>query len=262
MGFTGAFKWLGGKSKLASKIIPYFPEHKCYVEPFFGSGAMFFARKERAKVECVNDLNGEVANFFRVIREQVDEFCERLFLYPHSKDDLDYLRALGLSNLSGLDRALRFYIIQQNSFAGSSGGFAVHGKSKTPKCLFSKIESVKNISIFLNKVTVDNRPFEAILKLYDDENTFFYLDPPYFETRTDCYKTPNFSDEQYEHIANFMKTQKGKTALSINDHPFIRELFKDFHIVEFPIKYSCKKGESTPRTELLVMNYEKEVDAC
>ncbi|UOF77194.1 DNA adenine methylase [Caudoviricetes sp.] len=253
MTFTGAFPWCGGKSKLASKIIPYFPEHKCYVEPFFGSGAMFFARKERAKVECVNDLNGDIANFFRVIREQADEFCERLPLYPHSRDDFNYLKGLDVENLSPLDRALRFYIIVTGSFAANMRSFAIHGHTTGHQTLNGKIKNVQRISKELDKVSIENVCFKRILKTYDAEQTFFYLDPPYYETSNSQYKTPLF--KEYDFIADFMRSQKGKTALSINDHSFIRELFKDFHIVEFPIKYSCKKGEATPRTELLVMNY-------
>lgn len=255
MTFTGAFPWRGGKSKLAPKIIPYFPEHKCYVEPFFGSGAMFFARKERAKVECVNDLNGEIANFFRVVREQADEFCEKLPLYPHSRDDFNYLKGLEAESLSPLDRALRFYILQTGSFSGDGSTFACHGASIGHKSNNGKISNIKRISDNLDRVTIENRSFEKILELYDKPDTFFYLDPPYYETCNSQYKNGIFQIDNYEHIVNFMKTQKGKTALSINDHLFIRELFKDFHIVEFPIKYSCKKGEATPRIELLVMNY-------
>ncbi len=256
MAFTGAFKWRGGKSKLASKIIPYFPEHKCYVEPFFGSGAMFFARTERAKIECVNDLNGEIANFFRVVREQADEFCERLPLYPHSRDDFNYLKGLDVEALSPLDRALRFYIVQTGSFSGGGATFANHGATRKHPSVRYETLKIKRICEALEGATIENRPYEKLLPLYDKPDTFFYLDPPYHKTHNDEYKVGGFPTENYEYIARFMKTQKGKTALSINDHPFIRDLFKDFRIVVLPIKYSCKKGEATPRIELLVLNYD------
>jgi DNA adenine methylase len=256
MSFTGAFTWLGGKSKLASKIIPYFPVHDCYCEPFFGAGAIFFA-KEKARVNCINDLNGDIANFFRVVREETDEFCERLPFYPHSRDDFNYLKGLDVESLSPLDRALRFYSLIIYSFSGKMQSFGNRGNlrnSRPLRNLDSKNDKIINIAYQLDRVCIENKNFEYILKLYDGDKTLFYLDPPYYETAQ--YAVGTFPISGYEHIAHFMKTQKGKTALSINDHPFIRDLFKDFRIVEFPIKYSCKKGESTPRTELLVMNYE------
>ncbi len=258
MGFTGAFKYCGGKSRLASKIIPYFPEHKCYSEPFFGSGSIFFA-KEPSPVSCINDLNGDIANFFRVVREQSDEFCERLPLYPHSRDDFNYLRDLEPETLTPLDRALRFYILITGSFTGNMVSYATFGYSRGNISLDGKIRDIQRITKHLDKVSIENVCYKRILTTYDNQNTLFYLDPPYYETSNAQYKNGVFHVDNYEHIANFMKTQKGKTALSINDHPFIRELFKDFHIVEFPINYSCKKGEFTPRTELLVMNYHKEI---
>jgi DNA adenine methylase len=252
MSFTGAFKWRGGKSKLAPKIISHFPKHDCYVEPFFGSGAVFFA-KQRSKVECLNDLNSDIANFYRVVREQADEFCERLFLYPHSRDDFNYLKTQNIEELNSLDRALRFYIIVTGSFTGDMCSFATFGHTRGNISVDGKIKNIRRISTELDKVSIENVCFKRILKTYDAEQTLFYLDPPYYETSNQQYKTPLF--KEYDYIADFMRSQKGKTALSINGHTVVREIFKEFNIVEFPINYTCEKGENTSATELLVMNY-------
>lgn len=68
--------WIGGKRRLAKRIIPLFPEHSCYVEPFCGAAALYFL-KDQVKVEVLNDINGELVNLYRVVKHHMDEFVRQ-----------------------------------------------------------------------------------------------------------------------------------------------------------------------------------------
>jgi DNA adenine methylase len=101
----------GSKWSLASWIISHFPEHQTYLEPFFGSGAVLFSKK-RSKLETINDLDGEVVNLFRIIRERPEELGRAISLTPHSREEyyLSYLEAE-----DDLERARRLRILNFES---------------------------------------------------------------------------------------------------------------------------------------------------
>ena len=92
-------------------------------------------------------------------------------------------------------------------------------------------ESIKQAYQRLQKVTIENKSFEDIFKIYDNSETFFYLDSPYRNTKQ--YATGKFTDNHYELLANCCKKAKGKWLYTINDDEFIRDLFKDFNFFDF-----------------------------
>ncbi len=79
---TPIVPWIGGKRRLAKHILPLFPEHTCYVEPFCGAAALYFL-KAPAKVEVINDVNGELVNLYRVVRHHLEEFVSSVCLDTH-----------------------------------------------------------------------------------------------------------------------------------------------------------------------------------
>ena len=111
-------KWMGGKSKSVSKIKEIMPKHYTYVEPFLGAGWVFFS-KDKANVEVINDVNGDLINFFEVIRTQKEEFIERMQFTLKSKDlFMKYRESMSDKTLSNLERAFMFYYVNQNAFGG------------------------------------------------------------------------------------------------------------------------------------------------
>lgn len=81
-------KYPGAKNRLAEWIVSFIPEHKVYLEPYFGSGAVFF-NKPISKIETINDLDGEVYNLFKVIREFPDELAKYTEMTPYCRDEYE-----------------------------------------------------------------------------------------------------------------------------------------------------------------------------
>jgi len=121
--------YIGGKQRLAKKLISYFPDHKCYVEVFGGSGAVLFA-KEPSQFEKYNDIDDELVNLFRQVRENPEGLSRQIAMYPQSRTEYNRLRK-SAKGLSDLQRAVRLYYLFSNSYSGKLGsGFSASSYHK------------------------------------------------------------------------------------------------------------------------------------
>jgi DNA adenine methylase len=111
-------------------------------------------------------------------------------------------------------------------------------------------EELSDVHLRLSKVMIENLPWDEVIKRYDRPQTFFYLDPPYY--KAPCYKHNFYELEDYAKIASILRGIKGSFILSLNDHPDIREIFKDFRIIPVKLNYSVGK-EKTTGEELIIM---------
>ena len=109
--------WVGGKRRLAQHILPLFPEHSCYVEPFCGAAALFFL-KEPAKVEVLNDVHGELVRLYRVVQNHLDEFVRQFRWALASREMYGWLQAVPPDTLTDIQRAARFFYLQKLGFGG------------------------------------------------------------------------------------------------------------------------------------------------
>ena len=109
--------WIGGKRRLARHILPLFPAHTCYVEPFCGAAALFF-RKAPAKAEVLNDINGELVNLYRVVQHHLEEFLRQFKWALTSRQIFKWLQATPPEPLTDIQRAARFFYLQKNAFGG------------------------------------------------------------------------------------------------------------------------------------------------
>lgn len=116
-------------------------------------------------------------------------------------------------------------------------------------------EELSDAHLRLSRVYVENRPFKAVIDRFDKPETFFYIDPPYWGCE-DYYGNGLFSRDDFKVLRDRLVQLKGKFIMSINDVPEIRELFKDFTIIEVPTKYSLSQNGVKSVTELLILNYE------
>ena len=186
-------QWFGGKQGLAPKLLPLIPEHRTYVEPF-GGGASLLLIKEPSPVEVYNDLDSDLVNFFRVLRDprQFTEFYNRAWLTLFSREEHDFCRLHLNEDPDPVERARRFFVLARFSFSGiignsfgtnvtsSSRGMAQHVSSyRSILCIISAIAER------LSRIEIEQRDFRRILSMYDTEHTFFYLDPPYVPS-TSC----------------------------------------------------------------------------
>jgi DNA adenine methylase len=248
--------WMGGKRRLAPKLLPLFPPHECYVELFCGGAALFFMRQVPAKVEIINDLKGDLVTLYRVVQHHMEEFVRQFKWALSSRKVFEWQQMTNPETLTDIQRAARFYYLQQHAFSGKVDGQTFGTATTAPVINLCRIE--ENLSaahLRLAGTTVENLSWLDCAKKYDRPHTFFYADPPYWET--EGYGNP-FPFSEYEAMAEFMRTCKGKVMVSINDHPAIREVFAGFHIMELDIKYSMASthGAAATSSELVILNWE------
>ena len=177
-------KYFGSKWRLAPWIILHFPQHECYVEPFCG-GAGVFLRKPPSTIEVLNDLDGEIVNFFRVLREQTREFIQAIETTPYSRQEYDQAWELRGSAASPLEQARRFYIrIWQGwgSTAGSKSGWGFQSSNGRGRPAVADWNATTHLTVIaerLKNALIEHDDALNVIERYDNPRTLFYCDPPY-----------------------------------------------------------------------------------
>jgi len=246
--------WMGGKTRLAKEILPLFPEHQCYVEPFAGGAAIFY-KKEPVKAEVLNDINGELVNLYRVVQHHLEEFVRQFKWAISSRQVFEWEKMKNPETLTDIQRAARFYYLQKLAFGGKVDG-QTFGTATTDKPRLNLLRLEEDLSaahLRLSSVNIEHLDWLKCIEKYDREHTLFYLDPPYYETAG---YGVDFGLEQYEKMAELARTIKGKMVISINDHPTIKKLFKGFSIKTVPITYTVGTVNNRKKAnELIITNW-------
>jgi DNA adenine methylase len=251
---VGPISYIGGKNRCASKIIPLFPEHTTYVEPFAG-GAQVFFHKQPSAVEVLNDLDFEVVNFFRICQWHYQELVRLLEYVPVSRKLHSLMLNTTVETLTDVQRAARFLYLQKTSFGGLILNQKFHyGITQAPNYNPTRIpELIEKTHRRLQRVQIESLPYEQILEKYDRPTSFHYLDPPYFQRK--LYKF-NFSEADFQGLKERLARIRGKFILSINDAPAIRRIFSSFRIDQIQVAYTAKQNATKRFSELLIMNFE------
>lgn len=223
MALKSPIQWFGGKQSLAPKLLPYIPEHHTYIECFGGGGSLLFA-KEPSPVEVYNDLDGDLVNFFRVLRDPAlfPDFYNRAWLSPYSREEYNFCKQHLNDDADTVERARRFFVLARFSFSGllgSSFGIVVTASSRGMAQPASSYKSVlcmlPLISERLSRVEIESKDFRKFLTGYDTENTFAYLDPPYVpETRKSGKYRCDMSLQDHNDLIDILRNIKGKVMLS------------------------------------------------
>lgn len=247
--------WVGGKRRLAPQILPLLPDHSCYVEPFAGAAAMFFA-KAPVKVEVLNDVNGDLVSLYRVVQHHLDEFIRQFRWSLASRQVYAWLQETRPETLTDIQRAARFFYLQKLGFGGKVEG-QTFGTATTAPARLNLLrleEDLSAVHLRLHQVFIEHLDWAACIEKYDRPHTLFYLDPPYYGT--EGYGV-DFGLEQYDRMAELLRSMKGKAAVSVNDIPAMRQAFKGLTMKRLAIKYTLRvSGQSRQeRGELLVMNF-------
>lgn len=238
--------WLGGKSRMARRIIPLFPRHVTYVEPFGGGGAVLFAKPPSA-VEVYNDLDGGLVNFFRVLRDRRKFRVLQLLasLTPYSREEYDRFRRTWEKARSEVQRAYEWLVVARMSFGGifdQSWGSVVtssnRGMAQTASAWLSTIERLPEAHARLIRVQVEHQDFRTVLDRYDRPETLFYVDPPYVsEVRRGGGYRCELTVEDHQALTAILLGLQGKAILSGYRHEVHRPLEKagwkrlDFKVV-------------------------------
>jgi len=251
--------WIGGKRRLAEKLLPYFPPHTCYVEPFAGGAAMFFMRPRAVDVEVLNDVNGDLINLYRVVKNHLEEFVRQFKWMLSSRQVFKWLQDTPGETLTDIQRAAKFYYLQQSAFGGRVEGQTYGTATTTPPGLnLLRIEeSLSAAHLRLANAYIENLGWHDCMRRYDRPHTFFFVDPPYWETAG--YGVP-FAFAEYERLADMLRSLKGKAIVTLNDHQAIREVFTDFDIESTDIRYTVGGGGGVDRRELFIFSWDRSTD--
>jgi len=251
--------WIGGKGRLSEQLLRLFAPHECYVEAFCGGGALFFRRPAPAKVEILNDINGELVNLYRVVQNHLEEFVRQFKWALSSRQVFKWQQMTRPETLTDIQRAARFFYLHHHCYSGKvvdqSFGTAT---TAVPINLLRIEENLSAVHLRLAGVTIENAPWFECCERYDRAHTLLYLDPPYWET--EGYGVP-FEFVEYERMAAFIRCCKSRAMVSINDHPEIRRVFEGLHMHELGIRYTIGttdklRAPKEESRELVITNYE------
>jgi DNA adenine methylase len=259
------FGWYGGKFSHLEWLLPLLPSAHHYCEPFAGSAAVLLNRPP-SPIETYNDVDGEVVNFFRVLRDQGPEIERAIALTPFSREEFNRAISGDRDGIRNLERARRFYIRARQTRTGLAQTATLGrwanckdtsraGMSGVVSRWLGGVEALADISSRMIRVQIENRPALDVIRLYDGKDTLFYCDPPYLhDTRGDS-KAYGFEMEEGEHIdlAAALKRCRGKVAISGYRNRLMDKLYKGWRRFDAAAKqcHSIKKI----RQECLWMNY-------
>jgi DNA adenine methylase len=261
------FGWYGGKFSHLDWLLPLLPKCHHYCQPFAGSAAVLLNRPP-SPVETYNDLDGEVANFFCVCRDQGEDLTRAIALTPFSREEFALACTLD-PDAPPLERARRFYVrarqvrtgLAQTASVGRWGNCkdtSRAGMSGIVSRFLGGVEMLPAIAERLLRVQIENRPAIDVIRLYDAPGTLFYCDPPYVhDTRGDAnaYKY-EMTDEQHAELAAALNTIKGNAAVSNYDCALMDRLYPAPRWRKYrngPRTNHATKGQ---RVEVLWTNYD------
>jgi len=233
---ASVFAYSGGKSHIAPWIVDQFPSHKRYLEPFCGSLAVFF-HKAPCQFEIVNDLNREVANFFQIVRDNIDELTMQLLFTPVSREEF-VIALQEANNLSLVERARAFFILQNQGFSGSGSvqgdwvisNSSARGVARQVSSWQTNIALLAGASQRLRNTLIENRDAIEVIRhveaLNDVEQTLIYCDPPYVHsTRKDSNLYANeMTNKQHETLLQVAIQSQAMWAIS----GYANEMYRDY----------------------------------
>lgn len=251
-------KYPGAKNRIASWLCEYIPEHNVYVEPFGGSLAVLF-NKPRCHIETVNDLHGEVVNFFKILRDDPEELIKRIELTPYSREE--YNLAYQESD-DDIEKARKFCVKCWQGFGCANlyhNGFksGQQTNSPNPAKVWSELPDVMlQATERLKGVQIENLPALDLIKRYDTPDVFIYADPPYLHgTRKNYLYKYEMKDDEHVALLETLLEHPGRILLSGYDNNLYDGILKGWNKVH---KNTLAEG-GLKRTETLWMNYDLKI---
>lgn len=242
---------------MAEQIISLMPHHRSYLEPFFGSGAVLF-NKPPSAIETVNDIDGDVVNFFKVLRERPEELAEAISLTPYARDVFD--DAHKNRGTDAFDRAYRFAIRSKMGH-----GFKTYQKTGFKVDVFGRERSycvgcwnrlpadLMEAAARLKKVQIENRPALDLIRRFNHENVLIYADPPYLlETRGGKQYRHEMTEQDHLDLLEALKQHRGYVILSGYPSEMYGRELRGWSVI-YRKSYN---QNSEQRTEVLWCNFE------
>ncbi len=251
--------YYGGKQIMSKLIISLIPKHNLYCEPFVGGGAVFFA-KEPSSVEVINDLNGDVVNFYQVCRQEFFKLNKLIQATPHSRK-LHSEAAAILKNAKGKDNIMRawaFWVQTNMSFSARIfGGYAFERKTNgVSKAIFNKKQVfTKEICKRLDMVDIECNEALKVIQSRDTKGSFFYVDPPYFNSDMGHYG--GYTENDFKDLLEVLSKVKGKFLLSSYPSKILNQYKSKNNWFQHSLqkKIAVTKQTNKKKTEVLTANY-------
>jgi len=252
--------YYGGKQKMVKHLLPLIPEHKHYVEPFFGGGALLFSKKP-SEVETINDTSSFVCDFFRQVKTNFDELKKYIDGTSHSRNE--YKRAMAIYNypefFPEVARAWCFYIGTQMGSLSHIGSWNSSTDSDRYKTVRRKIDNFsQEYAQRLAQVQIECKDAIEVITQRDTPNTLFFVDPPYIGSNQGHYK--GYTEEDYIKLLDTLKTIKGKFILSSYPSEVLSRYLIDnsnWNAVSFDQQNcgSAYNSKSSRKTEVVIKNF-------
>ena len=254
------FKWSGGKSDEISQIKPFIPEFEKYVEPFVGGGALYWHL--RPANAHINDLHPGAVALYRTVKaggmRGIYDFCQE-----HPNEEKTYYEVRKKEGTDDFSVAARFYYLRKTCFRG----MLRYNKKKKFNIPFGRYKNYNNENLknpeyekTMRGTTITQTDFSEVFAANDDENSFIFLDPPYFCAFKN-YGFCNFGEEEHVKLAECFHNSKSKCMIVIGDHPRVRELYSDHIKHSYEKKYrfklhSGRVGSDINTNHLVICNYD------
>lgn len=248
----------GAKWGMAQQIVSIMPPHRSYLEPFFGSGAVLF-NKPLSAIETVNDLDGDIVNFFRVLRQEPDRLAREIALTPYARDVFDDAHAHRGDD--DFDRAYRFCVrsrmghgfktYEKTGFKidvfARERAYCVSQWNATADRIFDAAQRLKNVQI-------ENRPAVDLIRRFNHSNVLIYADPPYLlNTRGGKqYRCEMTSEEDHNELLDVLLRHKGHVILSGYHSELYDDTLRGWSVVE----HKTHNQNADMRTEVLWCNFD------
>lgn len=258
--------YLGSKFSILPWLLPLLPRTKSFVE-LFGGSMVVTINREPSQIETYNDINGNLVNFFRVLRDNTEELITKLYLTPHSRQE--YEESWFEATDTPIEQARKFFVRMRQSVLATGSQNQKKGwltATRETRCKISEatnkylksVDGLHRIVERLKMIQIENRSWNFVVDAYDNEFSLLYADPPY-----DVEKRSGGSDYQFDfteadHVAlhDRLLQVKAKAAVSGYDSDFMKELYKDFYFIPGPIRKNNKSVRFV--RECLWTNYDPE----
>lgn len=245
----------GGKSWLADWIVDLMPPHRVYVEPFAGSAAVLLA-KPRSTHEVLNDVDGAVVTFYRVLRERPDELEYACRLTPYARDE--FANSAITEDLDDLEVARRWWIRTNQSFVhtgheGTGWSTSVLRGSNNARTVFNRIERFAAVAERLLHCTIENRDALYVIERYGTDDGVIYADPPYLMTTRagegkrrpgGDYVHEFGTEDQHRDLADALHATSATVLLSGYHSPLYDDLYSGWHAIEREVLRRASNGRS------------------
>lgn len=254
-------KYPGSKWNIASQLVNLIPQHHSYVEPFFGSGAVLF-NKSVSDIETVNDLDSDVTNLFRCIQKDSERLARLIMTTPFSREEYDKQFEIpdGAICIDSFERAAGFLIRCWQGHGFRTNGYKVGWKNdvvgrERAYALWNWYrlpEWIIDIAERLRMVQIENRPAIEVIKRFNYDGVFMYIDPPYLlGTRAGKQYKHEMTDAEHEEMLRELLQSKAKIMISGYESDMYNDYLKKWNKKTFA---SCAEY-GKPRKEVVWMNY-------